>query len=868
MKVLFFMGHVGYIRNFESTLRLLAQRGHTVHLAFDGGERLGEGRLARTLAAEHRGLSYGPAPRRGDRAWLHLARTVRFFVDYLRYLDPRYEQAPKLRGRAAIPLPSHLVQAATALERLRAHRRVMAGLLRLEDAIPVGDEVRDYLRAVAPDVVLVTPLVQAGSDQVDYIKAARGLGIPTGLCVYSWDNLTNKGLIRVIPDLVTVWNAAQRAEAIELHGVPPARVIVTGAAAYDHWFEWRPHTSREPFCRTVGLAPERPFLLYLCSSTFIAPREAAFVAQWLRQIRASPDPRLREAGVLVRPHPQNGEQWRQADLGEFGNVAVWPRGGANPIDSEAKAEYYDSIHHSAGVVGINTSALIEAGIVGRPVYTLLAPEFADTQEGTLHFHYLRHVNGGLLRVAKDWDEHLNQLAHAVRGAEDEEAVGRGFIREFVRPHGLEVPATPLLADAIEELGRQRVAPARTPLWAYPARGVLYPVALGARAAWHGSQARRRGERPLAVAGRRAVVRLRRAAAVAVTRVVRARPLRRLADRYVVPRLDPFGLGSEAAAATKGAVDRLGQGQNAVIVGPWLGEIGFELLYWVPFLRWAKAHGGLAEDRLVVVSRGGASSWYRGIAHHYRDVFDHVHPEQFRIRNAQRASRAGLKQLDVGEFDGEIIREVRGTVPSDRVDLLHPSLMYRLFLPYWIRRATGALIDAFTEYRPLGPLPLGELAAVLPDRYVAVKFYFNDAFPDTDENRRVAATLLRALSERIDVVLLNTGLRPDDHQEWKGAGGKGVHTIEHLVTPSRNLDVQTRIIGQAQAFVGTYGGFSYLAPFCGVTAVALYSEPSGFLRHHLELAGRVFATLGTASLVALHVRDVDAVGIVLGHGGWG
>ena len=36
MDVLFFMRHPGHLRNFESTLRELARRGHRVHLAFDG----------------------------------------------------------------------------------------------------------------------------------------------------------------------------------------------------------------------------------------------------------------------------------------------------------------------------------------------------------------------------------------------------------------------------------------------------------------------------------------------------------------------------------------------------------------------------------------------------------------------------------------------------------------------------------------------------------------------------------------------------------------------------------------------------------------------------------------------------------------
>ena len=35
MRILFFMRHQGYVKNFESTLEELATRGHAVHLAFD-----------------------------------------------------------------------------------------------------------------------------------------------------------------------------------------------------------------------------------------------------------------------------------------------------------------------------------------------------------------------------------------------------------------------------------------------------------------------------------------------------------------------------------------------------------------------------------------------------------------------------------------------------------------------------------------------------------------------------------------------------------------------------------------------------------------------------------------------------------------
>jgi len=67
----------------------------------------------------------------------------------------------------------------------------------------------------------------------------------------------------------------------------------------------------------------------------------------------------------------------------------------------------------------------------------------------------------------------------------------------------------------------------------------------------------------------------------------------------------------------------------IIVGPWTGEVGFELLYWVPFVRWVVARYGLDPSRLTVVSRGGAASWYGPLAARYVDAFTFVSLEEFR-----------------------------------------------------------------------------------------------------------------------------------------------------------------------------------------------------------------------------------------------
>jgi hypothetical protein len=62
-----------------------------------------------------------------------------------------------------------------------------------------------FFKSQNPDVFLVTPLIDLRASQLDWLKAARALGIKSGFCVASWDNLSNKSLIQTEPDVVYVW---------------------------------------------------------------------------------------------------------------------------------------------------------------------------------------------------------------------------------------------------------------------------------------------------------------------------------------------------------------------------------------------------------------------------------------------------------------------------------------------------------------------------------------------------------------------------------------------------------------------------------------------------------------------------------------
>ena len=461
MRVLFLAAHYAYYRNFESVIVSLAERGHSVHLAADERESLGGEALVERLATGRPGITYGFAPSLDDEPWFRLARKLRSASDYVRFHDSAFAPFGKARLTLRERIPRGVLRLMDGgIDGSPLARHALGTVLRAgERVMPVSDASRAFIEAQNPDVVLVASVTAWRLPQIDHLRAARALGRRTGICVFSWDHLSSKALLRDVPDRILLWNETQKREAIEWHGMPEERIAVTGAQCYDQWFDRAPMRDRVSFCHAVDLSAAHPIILYVCSVMTPNPNESTFVLRWIEAIRGSADPRLRDAGILVRPHPERMDEWTDVSLERFGNAVLY---GRNPVSPVAQADYFDSLYHSQAVVGLVTSAFLEAAIVGRPVLTLLLPEFEMYQEGVQHFRYLMEVEGGLLRATRSIPDHLAELAATIARPVERDERSIRFVRAFVRPQGLDVRATPAFVAAVEAIANDSPRPADVP----------------------------------------------------------------------------------------------------------------------------------------------------------------------------------------------------------------------------------------------------------------------------------------------------------------------------------------------------------------------------------------------------------------------
>lgn len=247
-----------------------------------------------------------------------------------------------------------------------------------------------------------------------------------------------------MPDLLLAWNEIHLQDARQVHGIPSSRIVVTGSPFFDKWFAAeRLLQDRESFCRKVGLSPEAPFLLYLGSTSNIATDETWLVQELARALAEHPHPRLRQAGILVRPHPVNAGVYDQL---RDERVRVWPRTGALPDSQETISDFYNSMRHAVAAAGINTTGMIDAVVNDLPCLTVMAEQYSATQRRAVHFQYL--LNADVLEVTQSPEECVAVLEGLLRGEDTRRAKRREFTRAFARPRGLERPAGEVVAQAI------------------------------------------------------------------------------------------------------------------------------------------------------------------------------------------------------------------------------------------------------------------------------------------------------------------------------------------------------------------------------------------------------------------------------------
>ena len=302
-----------------------------------------------------------------------------------------------------------------------------------------------------------------------------------------------------------------------------------------------------------------------------------------------------------------------------------------------------------------------------------------------------------------------------------------------------------------------------------------------------------------------------------------------------------------------------RGSQPIIVGPWLSEVGFEVLYWGPFLRWFCDHYRVPSSRLVIVSRGGVQSWYAGVADHYVELLDLLPIEEFAELNTARQRAGEQKQHRLGPLDEEILRRLRTREGLAEASVCHPSMMFRLLGQFWLGNESLEYLLDHVRYETMAAPSLPP-DIQLPERFAAVKFYSGLTLPDTDEHHAQLTALVSRVASEMPVVSLETGLRLDDHRDYSFRDVPGVRVLSDRLKPQQNLAIQTAVIGRAEKFFSTCGSLAWLGPMVGTPTVGVYTDDR-LLTPHLYAARSAYHAMGAAPFAAIDLHALSSSDLV-------
>ncbi len=291
------------------------------------------------------------------------------------------------------------------------------------------------LEKYRPDVVVLTNLFDDG--EVSLLRESKKRKIVTIGYVNSWDKLTARSAIRLLPDKLIVFNKILKQEAIEHVDMTAERVAVCGIPQYDQYITEKPTPRREFFIKN-GLDPA-------CRLILFAPVGITFsdsdweVIDLLHEIISGGD--IENAQLLVRFPPNDflderelaSRPWLKYDLPgiRFGTK----RSEDWDMNFDELKRMTDLLAHTSLVVGYSASIIVDAAVFDKPSVgvnfeikksPLLARSPVQRYK-TDHFKKVLRVNG--IRLAANRQELIDLINGYLRDPSLDREQRRRFVEE-------------------------------------------------------------------------------------------------------------------------------------------------------------------------------------------------------------------------------------------------------------------------------------------------------------------------------------------------------------------------------------------------------------------------------------------------------
>lgn len=262
-----------------------------------------------------------------------------------------------------------------------------------------------------PDLVFVANLFS--EHEIHLAREARRRHIKSVGLINSWDRVTARSVLRLVPDKLIVFNELVKEEAMEHNGISRDQIFVSGIPQYDKYFTGT-RTNREAFFRKKGIDPGHRLIVF-------SPQGGTFSeSDWdiidLMQRLLAEGRFGQNVSILVRFPPN--DYFDPEEIARRPNMIYdYPgtrfskiKGTDWDMTPEELQNLVDTLYHMSLIVTYASSISVDAAVFDKPVINInfeLRKSASPFKIPTRYYaktHYRKALDTGGIRLVDNEEE--------------------------------------------------------------------------------------------------------------------------------------------------------------------------------------------------------------------------------------------------------------------------------------------------------------------------------------------------------------------------------------------------------------------------------------------------------------------------------
>lgn len=315
---------------------------------------------------------------------------------------------------------------------LRPARKIIREL----DWLLVRDKTfRSYFEKYKPDAVFMAHLFD--DLETNMLREARRQKVKTVGFINSWDKLTARNPLRLLPEKLVVFNETVKEEALRYADMKENNIVITGLPQYDIYTNREP-LKRAEFFAKKNLDPAKKLIVYAPMGKTFSNTDWDIVDLIEESINKD---NIKNAQLLVRFQPNDffdkEELAKHPDL-----IYDWPgkrfsktRGVDWDMDFEDIKHLHDTLANLDVLVCYASSMSIDAAVFGKPVINInfeINPSEIMLKSPT-HFygmtHYANAIKTGGINMPKSKEELINAINEYLENPEKDKEKRQELVRQ-------------------------------------------------------------------------------------------------------------------------------------------------------------------------------------------------------------------------------------------------------------------------------------------------------------------------------------------------------------------------------------------------------------------------------------------------------